>query len=139
MTATKIKVKLKYSPKVSEHVHQCHFFNWIRYAHPHILAFAIPNEQVRTTINKGDNEAEFKAMMQGKRMKAAGRLAGIPDIMIASANGVYHGLFIEMKTETGRMTESQKAIKAKLESEGYKVEMCQGWEQAVKITQEYLK
>jgi len=126
VTATKIKVKLKYSPKVSEHVHQCHYFNWIRYAHPNILAFAIPNGGNRDAIT-------------GAILKREGVTPGIPDIMIARANGVYHGLFIELKTETGRMTESQKAIKEKLESEGYKVEMCQGWEQAVKITQEYFK
>ncbi|MFA5875219.1 MAG: VRR-NUC domain-containing protein [Candidatus Margulisiibacteriota bacterium] len=125
-TTAKYKVRLKYIPKVSEHVHQCHYFNWIRYAHPNILAFAIPNGGNRCAIT-------------GAMLKREGVKPGIPDIMIASANGVYHGLFIEMKTENGRMTESQEAIKVKLESEGYRVEMCKGWEQAVKITQEYLK
>lgn len=125
-TKPKYKVKLKYNPKVSEHVHQCVYFNWIRCAHPNILAFAIPNGGNRDAIT-------------GAILKREGVTPGIPDIMIASANGVYHGLFIEMKKEGGRLSPSQKDVKAKLESEGYRVEMCQGWEQAVKITQEYLK
>lgn len=125
-TKPKYKLKLKYSPKVSEHVHQCHFFKWIRYAYPNKLAFAIPN---------GGNRDEIT----GAILKREGVTPGIPDIMIASANGKYHGLFIEMKKEDGSLSPSQKAIKAKLESEGYCVEVCKGWESAKEATEKYLK
>jgi len=125
-TKPKYNEKLKYSHKVSEHAHQCHYFNWIRYAYQNKLAFAIPNGGNRDKIT-------------GALLKREGVTPGIPDIMIASANGKYHGLFIEMKKEDGSLSPSQKAIKAKLESEGYCVEVCKGWEQAVKITQEYFK
>ena len=71
-------------------------------------------------------------------LKKEGVVPGIPDIMIASANGSYHGLFIEMKTESGMMSESQLKIKEKLESDGYKVEVCRGWDAARQITESYL-
>jgi hypothetical protein len=108
-----------------EHEQQCAYFRWARYAYPKKIIFANPNAGLRTP-------------RQGKWMKDEGLLAGIPDIMVASAKGEFHGLFIEMKTENGRMSDSQTEIKARLESEGYRVEVCRGWVEAKQLTETYL-
>lgn len=48
-------------------------------------------------------------------------MKGVPDLFIPHANRFYHGLFIEMKTEKGRLSPEQKEVIPRLEAEGYKV------------------
>ena len=64
------------------------------------------------------------------KLKAEGVAPGMPDILIASQNGGYPALFIEMKHGKGRLTDSQKTIKQQLESEGYLVKVCYSWQEA---------
>jgi hypothetical protein len=111
---------------MTEHQEQCAYFRWVAYAYPKKLIFAIPNG--------GNREAKTGAMMKREGVKA-----GIPDIMVASANGVYHGLFIEMKAAKGRLSESQKAVMEQLLGEGYLIEVCRSWQEAKEITEKYLK
>lgn len=111
-------------PGFNEHYNQCTFFKWVGYAYPKKLVFAIPNGGNRDKIT-------------GAMLKREGVKAGIPDIMVASANGEYHGLFVEMKSKNGKMSESQKTIKAQLEYEGYKVDVCHSWEEAKEIVENY--
>jgi VRR-NUC domain len=118
----KYRVKLK----VSEHQHQCAYFRWFSLAHPDKLAFAIPNG--------GNRSAATGAMLKKEGVKA-----GIPDILVASINGKYAGLFIEMKAENGRVSLNQQHMIDHLESEGYKVEVCRGWESAKNATDKYFE
>ena len=74
-----------------------------------------------------------------KKIKAEGGLAGVPDIMIASANGVYHGMFIEMKHGKNKPTESQEKVMAQLKAEGYKVEVCYSWADAADAVSAYFR
>jgi len=53
------------------------------------------------------------------KLEAAGYLKGIPDILIFKARGPYHGLFIELKTKTGRIRREQALLIPKLMLEGY--------------------
>jgi VRR-NUC domain len=123
MTETKTKYRVKL--KATEHQHQSNYFRWVAHAYPDKLVFAIPNGGNRSAIT-------------GALLKKEGVKAGIPDIMVTSANGQWHGLFIEMKTETGRVSMNQQRIIDQLESEGYKVEVCRGWAEAMQKTNEYL-
>jgi VRR-NUC domain len=111
---------------MDEHGHQVAFFRWLRYAHPKLLAFSVPMGGRRDKVT-------------GSRLKAEGAVAGIPDILVARQSGGYPALFIELKTDKGRLSESQKAIKAKLEDEGYRVEVCHGWAEAKESVENYLK
>lgn len=124
--------------KNPEHDHQAAYFRWVRYAYPDRLVFAVPNAQVRTTVKKGDEAAQLKAMLQGKRLKAEGRVAGIPDIMVACARGGSHGLFIEMKAGRNRPSPEQLAVMAKLDGEGYRVAVCWTWDEARAATEAYM-
>jgi hypothetical protein len=108
----------------TEHNNQCAYFRWVRIAYKDKVIFAVPNQRKQSARN-------------GKWMKDEGVLAGIPDIIIASKSGVYHGMFIEMKSEKGKLSKSQKEIIDKLESEGYFVKVCYSWIEAKEETEKY--
>ena len=60
-----------------------------------------------------------KRAITGKRMKDMGYRKGTPDILIPEPMGHYHGLFIEMKTDTGKLSANQKELIPELEKRGY--------------------
>ena len=87
--------KTRRKPRDEEHRLQVQCVKWFRYAHPDLapLLFAIPNGGARNEIT-------------GAKLKAEGVVAGVADLCLAvpRCGGV---LFIEMKTPTGRQSQSQ--------------------------------
>ncbi len=75
---------------------------------------------------------------RGAELKAQGVLAGVPDYCLPVPRGRYHGLYIEMKAKTGRVSLSQQAVGAALITLGYAVQVCYGWEEAKDTILEYL-
>lgn len=73
-----------------------------------------------------------------RKLKAEGVCAGVPDLTLPCARQGYHGLYIEMKAEKGTVSKPQKEWIAKLKAEGYRVEVCYGFESAIKVLQDYL-
>lgn len=80
-----------------------------------------------------------KRAILGRRMKEMGYMKGIPDLFIPHANRFYHGLFIEMKTEKGRLSHEQKEVIPRLESEGYKVAVCRSLDDFIGTVDRYMK
>ena len=88
---------------------------------------------------------------QAGKAKAAGMLAGIPDLFLPvvrqipdsqlsnlSQGYIYHGLFIEMKRLKGsKMLESQKVIIPKLRKRNYKVVVAKGCDEAIQAIKDY--
>lgn len=70
--------------------------------------------------------------------KAMGVKAGVPDLCLPVVRDRYHGLYIEMKTESGRISEAQKWWGEKLLEQGYMFEVCHGWKSAVGVLEWYL-
>lgn len=70
--------------------------------------------------------------------KAMGVKKGVPDLCLPVPRGPYHGLYIEMKNETGRASEEQKWWGGELEYQGYYWAVCNGWERAVEVIEWYL-
>jgi len=106
----------------TEHEEQSAFFWWIA-NQPVIrdLTFAIPNG--------GDRN-----VLVGKKLKAEGVRRGVPDIFIAFPVGPYHGLFIEMKRRKGGvLSKEQKGWIERLTEQGYRVEVCRGFDEAVAV------
>jgi len=111
--------------KHEEHQNQVALIKWWASQHHPAILFAIPNAAQRSV-----GLAAF--------MKAEGLVAGVPDLFFAWPTAQYGGLFIEMKTGTGRLTESQKLVIPRLEAAGYKVVVARGWKEAAEAIKEYL-
>jgi VRR-NUC domain len=117
-------------PVEREHFEQVALFNWAYYQSRRMpelgLLYAIPNGGKRTKAVAG-------------KLKAEGVKAGVPDICLPVARGEYHGLYIELKAEGGRASDSQRSWMAALAAQMYRVHLCVGWRAAKKVIEEYLQ
>ena len=118
-----------------EHKIQAAFFEWAKnMAHvykclEHCL-FAIPNGGARTAIT-------------GAMLKSEGVKSGIPDVFLAVPDiksiPWYHGLFIEFKSQKGKLSDNQNVVISQLQLRGYRVEICRSTQEAIDIVEEYLR
>lgn len=115
-----------------EHYLQVACVRWFRMQYPKYakLLFAIPNggkRHLKTAI----------------AMKAEGAQKGVPDLMLAVPKvndyPLYFGLFIEMKSATGRLSPEQKAYLVALQIQGYKTAVCKSFDQFKQTIEEYFK
>jgi hypothetical protein len=100
---------------------------WFRFQYrslKHAL-FAIPNGGKRDVIT-------------ASIMKGEGVLPGVADIFLMVPNNEYHGLWIEMKTKSGRHSDSQKDFMGTCEKFGYKYVTCRSLEDFQSCIREYL-
>ena len=96
----------------SEHNLQVECLRWLRYAHPGVLCYAIPNGGYRTITT-------------ARAMRAEGQKAGMPDLHIPIGQGEYLSLYIEMKNgKAGRLSEAQKEMHETLRKYRNKVVIC---------------
>jgi hypothetical protein len=113
----------------TEHQEQVTLFRWValvRSSHPELeLLHAIPNGGHR-----------HKAV--AARLKAEGVKRGVPDLCLPVARNDWHGLYIEMKTSKGRLSEHQKYWAEVLPANGYRFELCRSWQQAALTIADYL-
>jgi len=114
----------------SEHDEQVALITWCRYhvgRWPELdLLFAIPNGGHRHPAVAG-------------KMKAEGVRAGVPDLFLPVSRGLWNGLFLELKTATGRWTPEQREWICRLEGQGYRAEVCKGWEAAAAVIEDYMQ
>ena len=105
---------------------QTHVVNYIRMQYPK-ARFCASLGGIRTSIS------------QARKAKKTGYWAGFPDLQITEPNRLYHGLFIEIKTQTGRATKSQKEWIKALNDRGYKAVICKGFEECKNEIDKYLR
>lgn len=114
---------------MSEHAHQVALFSWAwlaRKQRPLLeMLVAVPNGGQR-----------HKAV--AAKIKAEGAKRGFPDIQLNVPVGKYAGLFIELKTAKGRVSEEQKAWIERLSAAGNRAVVCRGWLQAQSEIIKYL-
>jgi hypothetical protein len=73
------------------------------------------------------------------KLKGEGVKPGIPDIFLPVPRGGFHGLYIELKrTKGGRPSEAQKDMIPRLREQGYRVEICKGFNAAADVIERYL-
>lgn len=83
------------------------------------------------------NEGKRSAVL-GNLMRAEGLRRGVPDLFLAVPCGRQAGLWIEMKSKTGKPTIDQLEYLHLLEKRGYAASLCYGWEQAKEAVETYL-
>ena len=98
---------------------------WFRHQYPDYILFAIPN---------GGKRGKIEASI----MKGEGVLAGVADLFFAMPSGVSHGLFIEIKTEKGRQSNSQKIFEEKALMIGYDYKICRSMDEFIIVINDYL-
>ena len=76
---------------------------------------------------------------EAANLKRMGVKAGVPDLFLPYPAGDWHGLWIELKTERGRVMGAQREWVEYLQSQGYAAYVCRGAEQAINCLKEYLK
>ena len=104
---------------------QMHVVNYIRMQYPKVK-YCASLGGIRTNIT------------QALKAKRTGYVKGFPDLQITESNHLYHGLFIEIKTEKGRATKSQKEWIKALNERGYKAVICKGFTECKKEIDKYL-
>jgi len=110
----------------SESTEQIILIARIRHFHEGLIVYSVPNGGKRDP-------------KEAARLKREGVLAGVPDVVLAAPRGRWHGLYIEMKRETGgRLSDAQTRIQAALVAEGYRVLTCHGVEEAYKAFLDYI-
>lgn len=100
---------------------------WMMWQHP-ALAMLLHHSP-----NGGKRNAR-----EGARFKAMGTRAGFPDLAFYVPNSHHHALFIELKTDKGRQTDTQKQWQERLTSQGYQYSVCRNFDQFVNIITDYL-
>lgn len=63
--------------------------------------------------------------------KAMGVKKGVPDLCLPVGRGGFHGLYIEMKTPSGKASEAQRWWVTRLTEQGYRAVVCHGYDAAV--------
>jgi hypothetical protein len=96
--------------KKTEEQIQCECVEWWRKTHPNksMLLFSSLNG---IKLPGGER--------QGARLKRAGMTAGVADLFLSIPSGDLAGLYIEMKTPTGRQQPNQKEFERLVVAEGY--------------------
>lgn len=75
----------------------------------------------------------------GLKLKRMGVKSGVSDIFAAIPKESFHGLFIEVKTKEGRLTDSQKKFINDMQEMGYYAVACYGIEDVLDTLNWYLK
>jgi VRR-NUC domain len=117
----KLGVKRRAKPRELERPHQVALIKWVRTVedlYPVLrLLYAVPNG--------GDRNLRV-----ARKLKSEGVLAGVADLCLPTARRGYHGLYLEMKSETGVATEDQREFLRGVSEEGYCAVIAHGVEEA---------
>ncbi len=114
----------------SEHDHQAALFCWAA-----LESYRLPELQLLFAIPNGGH----RDRLRGGQLKAEGVKAGVPDIMLPVARSQWHGLWIEMKSPSGRLSDYQAAWIKELQKQHYQVSICYSWIEARDTILTYLK
>lgn len=100
---------------------------WFRLQYPSVsrLLFAIPNGGNRNAAT-------------GAILKREGVIPGVADLMLAIPNRGEMGLFIEMKTPTGRQSRSQAQFMLAVSEQGYRYRIVRTLDEFIETIKEYM-
>lgn len=92
---------------------------WFRLQYPHLgrNLFSIPNGAAL----QGSPTDRAK---QWNRLAQEGATPGAADLFLSVPNSQSHGLFIEMKSPTGKLSDTQSAFRQSVMEQGYSYVVC---------------
>lgn len=133
--------------KRSEECFQVQLVHWFRFQYPRYA-------ELLTLGSFGENVGARRM----KRLKQMGLSPGFPDLFLAvpRANSItleidgkievlyferdlYTGLFLELKTKTGRVSKEQLEKHNLLRTQGYRVEVVRSLDAGMEVFNDYLK
>jgi hypothetical protein len=121
--------------KKTEHSEQVTVIDWcfdMLRIYPELdLIFAIPNGAMLGGGRVG--------AIRANSLKAEGMRPGVCDLFLPVARGKWHGMFIEMKTEIGKLSDNQKEFIASVEQQDYYAVVCFGADEAIEQLTFYLQ
>ena len=116
--------------EVSELSEQIAVFNWAEFAkhkYPQLkFLFAIPNGGSRH-------------IAEAVNLKKSGTKSGVPDMCLPVKRGEYGALYIEMKSDKGKVSPFQSDWLKYLNENGYKAVVCRSSGEAIDTITKYLK
>jgi hypothetical protein len=81
-----------------------------------------------------------RSMSEAVKFKRCGVKKGVPDLCIPIPSGDYHGLYIELKRESGGvLSKEQIEWLSFLNDQGYYAQIARGFEEAKAIVLEYFE
>lgn len=78
-----------------------------------------------------------RSKAEGGRLKAEGVRKGVPDVFCAVPQGSFHGLYIEMKSATGRVSDEQETWLEESRALGYAGAVCRSADEAFSLWRTY--
>lgn len=90
------------------------------------IFFAIPNGGSRNPI-------------EARNMKVQGTLSGVADLILLKPSNGYGALCIEMKSESGRQSQSQKEFQSAAQQAGNRYVVCRSFDEFKQSVEEYLQ
>lgn len=113
------RIKYLANGTISEQSMQCAIIDWVRY-HPIILKHImhIPNESKSTPGYR-------------KTLSDMGVKSGVSDLFVALPRRGYHGAWIELKSQNGRLGPAQKVFLEDMAIAGYFTKVCYTIEEAI--------
>ena len=75
--------------------------------------------------------------IQAGKAKASGMLSGVPDLFLPVPRGSFCGLYIEMKSATGRIMPSQSRYLKAVSDFGYNAVVCYSSSEAIETIENY--
>ena len=109
---------------------QIAFFDWVKWNEK-----LCPELKLMHHIPNGGKRSKAEAAI----FKAMGVRSGVPDVFLPAPRGIYHGLYIEFKSDTGKESAAQAEFLESLRNAGYLTCVCNRLDTAINITQRYIK
>lgn len=116
--------------KRTEAEEQAALFEWAEWN-----SSLIPELQLMFHIPNGGSRNKAEAA----NLKRQGVKSGVPDIFLPVPRGKFAGLWIELKTVSGKASEEQKKYIQALNDVGYAAEVCHGFDSAVEVITKYIE
>lgn len=116
---------------MNESQHQRAVITWAR-----LMQGTMPELKYLYAIPNGGYQATARSVA---RLKAEGLKPGVSDLHLPVPRKGYHGLWIEMKAEKGKLSDEQKHWLDSMVFLGHAAYVCRSWAEARDLITLYLK